>query len=480
MIAHLSQRRLRGIQIVAAFSLSMTACRPSEFSAKRVAERNVKARGGLDAWRAVKTMSLSGRLDAGVPRDPARQALAYQMRYAASATKKPSAPLAVPADKVLQLPFAMELARPRKSRLEIQFQGETAVQVYDGEHGWKMRPFLGRKDVEPFSNDELLQSSQQDQLDGILIDYAAKGSRLDLVATEKTEGREADKIKVTLANGQVRHVWVDKQNGLEVKLDGFRRLDGKVHTVWTFFRDYRSVDGLMIPHLLETVVDGVSGSEKIIVEKVVINPPLEDSRFEKPKVPLALMEGGSGAVLTNTIGGLPTSGGGDAKLKRATRSTASFKLPSVSLIRDDGQTVSFPQVIDDGKPVVLNFIFTSCTTICPVLSQLFSQLQERLGADRSKVHMASISIDPERDRPERLAAYAKRFHAGPQWHYYTGTVEASLAIQRAFEAYRGDKMDHTPVTFVRARRGGPWVRIDGYATPDELAAELRPMIAAVR
>ena len=73
-------------------------------------------------------------------------------------------------DKPLQLPFAMELARPHKSRLEIEFQGHTAVQVYDGVRGWKVRPYLGRSDVEPYSDDELRTASQQDQLDGILIE----------------------------------------------------------------------------------------------------------------------------------------------------------------------------------------------------------------------------------------------------------------------------------------------------------------------
>ncbi len=137
----------------------------------------------------------------------------------------------------MQVPFSMELERPRKSRFEIQFRGDTAVQVYDGEHGWKLRPFLGRSEVEPYSDDELAAASEQDQLDGILIDYAAKGSRLVRVGREKVDGRDAEKIQVTLANGQIRNVWVDRESALEVKLDGVRRLDGKERPMWTFFRD---------------------------------------------------------------------------------------------------------------------------------------------------------------------------------------------------------------------------------------------------
>jgi protein SCO1/2 len=165
-------------------------------------------------------------------------------------------------------------------------------------------------------------------------------------------------------------------------------------------------------------------------------------------------------------------------LRRATRLTAELDLPKVDLVRDDGRKVSFPAEIDDGQPVVLNFIFTTCTTICPVTSQIFSQLQDRLGDRKDKVHLVSISIDPEQDTPPRLVAYAKKFHAGPQWHHYTGTVEASVALQRAFGAYRGDKMSHLPVTFLRAAPGKPWVRIDGFASASELANEFRVLVAS--
>jgi protein SCO1/2 len=94
------------------------------------------------------------------------------------------------------------------------------------------------------------------------------------------------------------------------------------------------------------------------------------------------------------------------------------------------------------------------------------------------VHLVSISIDPEQDTPERLSEYARRFHAGPEWRFYTGTTQASVAVQRAFEAYRGDKMDHTPATFLRAAPGRPWVRIDGFASSEELAREFHELVAA--
>jgi protein SCO1/2 len=149
-------------------------------------------------------------------------------------------------------------------------------------------------------------------------------------------------------------------------------------------------------------------------------------------------------------------------------STAEYRVPDVTLVRDDGKKLSLREEMDDGRPVFVNFIFTSCPGICPLMSETFRQLQAKLGDARSKVHMVSISIDPEADTPQRLREYAAQFRAGLQWQHYTGTVEASLAVQRAFGVYSGDKMNHAPVTFFRAAPDRPWMQLKGFATADEL------------
>lgn len=161
----------------------------------------------------------------------------------------------------------------------------------------------------------------------------------------------------------------------------------------------------------------------------------------------------------------------------AKRSMAHYELPEVRLVREDGKSVSLPEELDDGRPVIMNFIFTSCTAICPVSTRIFSVLQDGLGSERDKVHMVSISIDPEQDTPSALKKYADKYGAGPTWHFYTGTASASVAAQRAFDVYRGDKMNHTPVTLLRAAPGRPWLRIDGFASADELLRDYRVMIA---
>jgi protein SCO1 len=173
----------------------------------------------------------------------------------------------------------------------------------------------------------------------------------------------------------------------------------------------------------------------------------------------------------------PDPHAGHHALKRATRSTAGYVVPPIELLRDDGRMVSLPSELDDGRPVVLEFVYTTCTSICPILSGTLSQLQTRLAGDRDRVHLVSISIDPEQDTPEILREYGRRYRAGPQWRFYTGTPDAIVAVQRAFGAYRGDKMSHTPVTFLRVAPGQPWVRIDGFASSEELAAEFHALLA---
>jgi protein SCO1/2 len=175
------------------------------------------------------------------------------------------------------------------------------------------------------------------------------------------------------------------------------------------------------------------------------------------------------AIAADDMGGsnrraqLPSSKGVGASMQ-------TIQIPDVAVVRSDGRRVSLRSELNDGRPVVLNFIFTSCPGVCPMMSQVFAQLQRALGPDRDRVHMVSISIDPEQDTPERLHEYAGKFSAGAQWQHYTGSVEASQSVQRAFGVYNGDKMSHAPVTFMRGEPGERWLRIDGLASGLDLLA----------
>lgn len=157
------------------------------------------------------------------------------------------------------------------------------------------------------------------------------------------------------------------------------------------------------------------------------------------------------------------------------RTEVAYEPASVTMQRQDGKAGNFRQMLDEGrKPVVLNFIFTSCTAICPVTTQVFSEVRLQLGKDRDRVNMVSVSIDPENDTPRRLSEYAERFGAqAPSWSFYTGTRADAVAVQKSFNSYQGDKMNHVPVTFVRAAPGKPWVRYDGFASPTMLVQDLK-------
>ena len=238
-----------------AFSLAFfgSAASAADLTAAQIVERNASARGGVAAWRAVQAMTMTGEMDAGGKTDA-------------------------------RLPYTMSLKRPHMSRLEIRFDNQTAVQTYDGKQGWKYRPYLGRTEAEPLTAAELKSEQATDDLDGPLIDADRKGTRVEVAGVDKVEGKDAYRLKLTNAGGASRNLWVDATSFLEVKMDGEpRKLDGRVHKVAVFLRDYKTVNGLNIPHTLETAVEGVKQTRKIVVKSVVINPKLDDALFGKPQ-----------------------------------------------------------------------------------------------------------------------------------------------------------------------------------------------------
>jgi protein SCO1/2 len=157
------------------------------------------------------------------------------------------------------------------------------------------------------------------------------------------------------------------------------------------------------------------------------------------------------------------------------RSEHAYEIPAIDLVGMDNDRVFLPEAMGGEGPVMLNFIFTACTTICPVLSATFTQVQRELGPEADKVRMISVTIDPDQDTPRRLKAYADRFNAGPGWQFLTGDLADIVSVQKAFDAYRGDKMNHLPLTYVRTAADGPWVRLEGFASAAEVVAEYRQL-----
>jgi hypothetical protein len=224
-----------------------------KLSATQIVDKNVAARGGLTAWRAIHSMSITGKLDAGGKKDTL-------------------------------LPYTLQVKRPNKQRLAIEFAGHTALQVFDGEHGWKLRPYLNRPDPEPFSAEELRKATAEPALDGPLIDYAAKGSKVELEGTEMVEGQGTYRLKVTSKQGREQHIWVDGSTFLEAKMEGNpRHFNGRMRKVETYLRDYRRVEGVMVPFVAETRIESVPGGHSMTIEKVLLNEKFDDGAFAKPQ-----------------------------------------------------------------------------------------------------------------------------------------------------------------------------------------------------
>lgn len=259
-----------------------------KLAASQIVDKFIEARGGLPAWHGVNTMSWSGKMEVGTGDSAARsakyvsdsKALSKQMaRTAVAANTGKSEPI-----KQIQLPFLLEMKRPELSRIEVEFNGKTSVQVFDGRNGWLVRPYLNRNDAEPFTADQAKSEAGKWQFDGPLLDYAAKGTKVELEGVESVDNRPAYKLKLTLKDGSVQRIWIDSKSFLDVKVEGGpRRMDGRVRTVWVFQRDFRRVQGLMVPFELETAVDGYQDTHKMFIDKVTLNPALDDALFAKPK-----------------------------------------------------------------------------------------------------------------------------------------------------------------------------------------------------
>jgi protein SCO1/2 len=158
------------------------------------------------------------------------------------------------------------------------------------------------------------------------------------------------------------------------------------------------------------------------------------------------------------------------------RSVHDYQLPDVEVVTMAGEKTRLLDEVNPGKPVMVNFVFTTCTTICPIMIATFAQVQSELGAESDEVRMISFSIDPEYDTPERLRKYAALFNAGPQWQFLTGSLADSVAIQKAFDVYRGNKMNHEPTYLMKAADSDTWVRIDGLAKAAEIVAEYHRLV----
>jgi len=211
--------------------------------------RNVAARGGLDKIKAVQSIRISGRATFGGG---------------------------------MEAPFTIEMKRPKRARMEFTIQGLTATRAYDGKSGWQAMPFLGKKEPEPLSADDLKDIEEQADVDGELVDYKAKGHQVELVGKDKVEGADTYKLKVTLQNGDVKYEYLDMDSYLVIKEETKRMVRGNEVEVEQSIGDYKEVDGLLFPFAIEGARKDSPQRQKFIVEKIELNVPVDDARFTMP------------------------------------------------------------------------------------------------------------------------------------------------------------------------------------------------------
>ncbi len=157
---------------------------------------------------------------------------------------------------------------------------------------------------------------------------------------------------------------------------------------------------------------------------------------------------------------------------RYTATMETYAVPDIELVDQTGATVDLQSLLETDQPVALNFIFTTCTTICPVMTATFAQMRRELGESGDGLRLVSISIDPEYDRPEMLRAYAEQFNAGAGWDFLTGDSADIVRVLKSFDSYAGSKMNHQPVTLLKSPGSSSWTRIDGLANGTDLAREV--------
>ena len=178
-----------------------------------------------------------------------------------------------------------ESSRPNRVREEFSLQGMTGINAYDGVTGWKIDPFGGKKDPESLSVEEMRSIVEDSDFDEPLINYKAKGNKVELVGMDQVEGTDVYKLKVTLKSGDTRYYYMDTDSFVPIKYETKRIIRGTPQESETTLGDYKQVGGWYLPFSMETRQKGSSGSQKITIDKIEFNVPIDSTRYSRPKSP---------------------------------------------------------------------------------------------------------------------------------------------------------------------------------------------------
>lgn len=240
-------RRLLTLTLSLAFLFCVQA---SAQTVDELIKKNIDARGGIQKLKAIKSIKAVGKMT----------------------------------QQGLEIPISIQQKRPSMVRLDITFQGKSFVQAYNGEIGWKIDPFQGSSEPEKVAGDDLKDLEEQADLDGALVDYKEKGNTVELIGKEDMEGTPVYKLKVTLKKGDVRTIYLDAENYLDLKVTSKRKTPGGEIDIDSYPGNYKAVNGVLFAFSVEAKVKGQT-VQQITLEKIEADVAIDDSIFKMPAKP---------------------------------------------------------------------------------------------------------------------------------------------------------------------------------------------------
>jgi outer membrane lipoprotein-sorting protein len=239
---------IRKVLAVTIFWCAILCVNSSAQTVDELIKKNIEARGGLERLKAIKSLRMTGKVHT----------------------------------EGMKIPMVLHIKKPNLVRGEATLQGVTMVKAYDGETAWQINAFEGSKEPEVMTGYDAKEAIHFGDIDGPLFGYKTKGSTVELVGKEELEATPVYKLKVTMKDGDVRYIFLDAQNFLELKESETQKEEGSSQTVEISYSDYKAVAGVMIAHSTETKVNGEIDYQ-MNIEKVEINVSIDDSIFKMPK-----------------------------------------------------------------------------------------------------------------------------------------------------------------------------------------------------
>jgi len=236
--------------IAAALASAALAQEKSQTTADELIAKNIEAKGGATALQNLQTLRLTGKM--------------------------------LVQEGQIELAYLKIKKRPDQVRTEASLQGMTQVEAYDDKQGWKVSPFFGRKDPERMSADDVKALIEDSEIDGPLVDWKTKGSTIEYLGTEDVDGTLAHKLKVVRKDGDVSFVYLDPDHFLEIRVSTQRMRHGAHEEVETDLGDYEKAGGVFIPTSIEEGPKGAPDKQRIIIDKVEANVPVDDAIFHFP------------------------------------------------------------------------------------------------------------------------------------------------------------------------------------------------------